>query len=298
MPTPIPSGEKTAFINIVKAAPYPGGPIEADRLNTLLNNYEDIIVAIMRQLTLFASNNQYLTQAIGVFDDPSLQNVLIFNNKTVNNLTTVTDWAMLINCTVDGTLRLTTSFPGYVALTILGTTKVANLDIDATLNVQEIYIGPSCTVGFLDGTASGVVINTIWLPFIKSSPSNLLAIANGTIVNQIVLDEGSYFGGFREDTQSSCASPVTNLAYGVITYNSIQLMWTAPASPYLFINIYFKQTGTQSWDKADETIGSYAENGYTFTKLAANTSFDFKVEVICLNGGHADTLTTVQTTAQ
>lgn len=283
MPTPLPSQEKNDFIAIVQAAPYPGGPKEAERLVTLLVNYEDVVIAICRQLPLFAANSTYLKTAIAVFDDNQLQVVGIYNNKIL--VPPLADPILVINSTITE-IVLTTS-PNYKALTILGKTAIERITVDTNTTVNEIYIGPDTEVKWLNGAASGAIVNTIWLPFLRTTPSRLLGVANNSIINQIVLEPGSYFGGYaKEDPALPCNSPVTNLAASNVTHNAVSLTWTAPQVDSLFTNIYYRQIGFNDWIPADDAIGIFnGDTGYTFNSLQPDTKYEFRVIVICKNGG-------------
>ena len=68
MPTLIPNIEKQAFIAIVAVR----NPNEALRLQSVLNYYEDVPIAIGRQQEDFAYNNGYLTAAMNTLDNTNL----------------------------------------------------------------------------------------------------------------------------------------------------------------------------------------------------------------------------------
>lgn len=283
MPTPLPPQEKADFIAIVQAAPYPGGPKEAERLAIVLVNYEDVVMAICRQLPLFAANNTYLKSALAVFDDNQLQAVSIYNNKIL--VPPLADPILVVDSTITE-IVLNTS-PTYKALTILGKSSIERITVAASTNVNEIYIGPETEVKWLDGSATGAIVNTIWLPFLRNTPSRLLGVSNNSIINQIVVEPGSYFGGYaKEDPAATCSSPVTNLVAGTITHNAVSLSWTPPQADALFTNIYYRQYGFNDWIPADDATGIFnGDIGYTFNSLKADTKYEFRVIVICKNGG-------------
>lgn len=281
MPTPIPIGEKDAFIAIVQAAPYPGGQQEAYRLQSVLVNYEDIPVAIGRELPLFASNNGYLTAAMAVFTDSALQAVGIYNAKTG---TTLADAVMIINSTYTGTVTLSakTVIPG---LTILGTSTVNRVTLATNINLSNLYIGPGSILNIVDSSVAGAFINNIWLPYLKSTPSILKTAVNGSQIGNIEIDEGSYYGGQSYVPESgSCSMPVTDLVVGIITHNTLSLTWTNPEE-YLFINVYYRKKGSNVWLQATDVTGNFdGATGYTFNTLESETDYEFQVIVTCVNG--------------
>ena len=268
MPTPLPSGEKTAFIDIVKAAPYPGGPGEADRLESILNNYEDIPMAIYRQLELFASNNSYLTRAIAVFDDAELQVIGVFNNK--QSITPLADPVLIINSQYTEVTLSPASPPA--TLGILGNSNIGKITLGLGTDLSQLYIGPKVVVDVFDSSASvasppvNTVLQTLWLPFMKSTPSALKMAAYQSNINQIIIDEGSFFGGIQAyDPELPCPYPVTGITATEVTKNGVFVSWTAPAGDYLFIDTYYKKTNSSVWIKADEAAGEFVnETGFVF----------------------------------
>lgn len=293
MPTPLPSNEKADFIKIVQAAPYPGGPLEAFRLESILNNYEDVFTAIMRELPLFASNNAYLTAAIGVFTDANLMAVGIWNNKTISS-PPLTDPALIINSTITNwPVFITPSSPPInQVLCILGNSRIQEITVEAYTNLTELYIGPASVVDLVDSTATNAIINTIYLPYIRNTPSRLNTILFNSQVNQIVLEDGSYFGGYSNDNPMAvCDLAITNFStQAPLNHNSIILTWTppyqSPPDAYLFINTYYRQAGSNTWLQASEDIGYFNDDhGFAFTQLEEGTSYEFRVGVVCVNGG-------------
>lgn len=296
--TPIPGGEKTAFINLVTVAPAPGGPFEASRLQSIMNNYEDVYTAINRELSLFSTANAYLTEAMAVFTDASLRNVFIFNQKNDSPTASPVNPQLISNSTFTGTATVTANASG---LSLLGNTNVRRLQLSANVNLQNLYIGPGCTLDVLDASASGAFVSNIWLPFANNTQSKINSVVFGSGVGALHIEEGSYFGGQNQDDPDlTCAKPVTNLVAGNITNNSIDLTWTPAASGWLFLNLYYKESSSSIWISAGDAIGGYAitsgaPTGYTFRELKADTWYDFMVSVRCNNGGMANTTVTAHT---
>ncbi len=294
--------EKQAFIDIVKAAPFPGGPQEALRLEDILVNYTDIVTAVNRQQQLFASNNSYLTQAMSVFSGPSLLQADIWFNTTQTS-PPAQNPVMIINCTLTN-VSITASSPIIQQyLTILGPTVIDYITIDAAATLQEIFIGPGARVKTLDASdyvgspPSYARVNLITLAFDKSTPSYLDMVTYGSSIGSVLVQEGSYYGGvLGADPQSACASAVTGLAVTDITFNSVLLEWTPPAGAYLFINVFYRETNSSVWVPVTVQDGEYVqESGFVFRSLDKDTLYDFMVRVICLNGGYNDSEISGQT---
>lgn len=304
MPVQIPLNEKNNFIALVEVAPYPGGAMEADRLRSILVYYDDIVTAIYRQLDLFAANSAYLTQGLDCFDNAQMQAVGIWFNYTTSS-PPLTDPVLIANSTIHNDIIISAdSPPVYTTLAIIGNSFVDRVLLSSGASLNELYIGPGSTVDKLNAAATSAIVNTIWLPFAKSTPSKLNVAEYNSIVGQFVIEEGSYFGGFsNKDPESSCATPVTDLTYGIINHDTIQITWTPPdmQSPpyaYLFINTYYRLKGSQVWLKADEAVGFFnGESGFTFKRLKCDTTYEFRVAVTCNNGGVANSdVLTIATT--
>lgn len=292
MPTPLNPNEKNSFILLVQAAPFPGGPFEASRLEDILNNYEDIYTAVMRELELFATNNAYLTQAMACFNDTQLQAVGIWNNKTISS-PPLTDPVLIVNSTITDLVIITASSPVVDQnLAILGNSFISRIVLTDYANLQEIWIGPGVTVDGADSSRTGAIINTITLPFLRSTPSRLNFAVYGSQINQVNVSDGSFYGNqSNDDADSTCASVITDLAVQYFTRNTVQLTWTPPSlqSPpadYLFINTYYRIKGSNTWILADEDVGLFnGETGFTFTQLEKGTKYEIEVIVTCLDGG-------------
>jgi hypothetical protein len=242
MPTPLPQPEKDAFIAIVNAAPYPGGPREAARLQTILVNYEDIFTAICRQLSLFVTNNAYLVEAMKVFTDADLIAVGIWNGKLTDPGGGV-EPICIINSTISTTLQLTPSADKVLA--IIGTSSITQVTFAASTIINDLYIGPGSELKYAVGTAGDVLIKMITLPFLRNTPSTLFAVAFGTPVNSVKVDYGSYYGGYTNiDPAVPCGTPVTGLTVGTVTHNTVPLTWTPPVSDFLFINHILPEEGS------------------------------------------------------
>lgn len=301
----IPPDEKAAFIAIVQAAPAPRGYIEAIRLQTILTDYESIIVAIQRQKNLFASNNAYLTECMNVFsDDTELLNAGIWYNK---NLTSppITDPKVIINSNINDDVFLTTiSPPTIFDLTILGPTYIKRIYLEAFVNLFNLYAGDGVLIDQIDGSNTGCLINRIMLTNIANNPARLNYAVAGTAINGFFPD-AKYFGGYSNDNpEATCTATVTEYKYDIITHNTISLTWTppndqSPPAQYLFINTYYRPKGSDTWQLADETVGlRNGDDGFTFNQLKTDTTYEFRTDVKCNNGGISSTaILTVATTA-
>lgn len=296
MATTIPPEEKQAFINIVKVAPYPGGPQEAGRLQDILNNYSDVYATIMRELPLFASNNSYLISAISVFNDDELQSVGIWVNKTISSPplvnpvliinSEITDWPVLIE---------PSSPPIQQDLCILGPTTIDEITVLGFTALTELYLGPGVTLNALDASEDQARVGTIYIKNAKNNPAALNSVVYQSNISQIIQDPGTYFGGVTNDNPlAPCDNPVTNLTTREITNNSVTLNWDTPESKsppesFLFINVFYRKSGSQTWIAVSDGDGEYVGNtGFVFRYLEKDTFYDFKVSVTCLNGGIAD----------
>lgn len=303
MPTPLPSGEKAAFIAIVNVAPYPGGANEAARLQTILNNYEDIIVAITRQLTLFESNNSYLINAITCFNDNQMQLVGIWVNKD-STTPPLTNPVLIVNSTIDLVNIAPTSPPQYNALCILGPSLVKDIVLAAGIELNELYIGPGATVDVADGSMAiasppsspPTIIGKIYLPFVRSTPSSLNAVKYLSVVNQVVVEPGSYYGGVQAtDPNLTCTETVSGISAQEITKDSVYVSWTAPDS-YLFINTSYKKSNSKVWIPVTDETGEFnGDIGFVFRHLEPDTFYDVRIAVQCLNGGWSFNSITFQT---
>lgn len=284
MPTPLPTPEKDAFIAIVNAAPYPGGPREAARLQTILVNYEDIFTAICRQLSLFVTNNAYLMEAMRVFTDANLVAVGIWNAKLADPGGGIQP-VCIINSTISTNVQLIPS--SNKVLAIIGTCSLAEVSLAPSTIVNELYIGPGSELKYVLGNTSNALIKMITLPFLRNTPSSLFAVAFGTQINSVNVDYGSYFGGYTNiDPATPCATPVTGATIGTVTHNTVPITWAPPATDYLFINIYYRKKGALDWIPGTDSMGTFNGNtGYTFNSLLPDTVYEFRIIVVCKNGG-------------
>jgi len=308
MPNLLPSDEKTAFIALVNAAPYPGGPSEAARLEDILIYCEDVPMAITRQINLFAGNNAYLTEALGVFSENTLEFAGIQFGVTETE-TPVQDPLIIANSTISNVVLNpnTSSPPTEKGIVIIGTSTIATVTLNAGTVVDNFFIGGPATVDQLDAS-SGVAsppssppaytaVNNLWLSSLRSQTASLNRVTYGSMINQVIKDQDSYFGGvLGYDPELPCSIPVTNMRASEVTSNGILVSWTAPLSGYLFINTYYRLHSSSDWIKATTEDGDFTGNvGFIFRHLQKDTFYDFKAEVECNNGGRISTELTVQT---
>lgn len=306
MPTPLPSNQKTAFINLVKVAPYPGGILEAGILQGLLNNYEDVANAFFRQLYLFAANHSYLVEAISIFTNLSaLNNVGVYFNQSIAS--TVVNPQLIIDSQIVST---PSSSSGIIIgqdsnlLAVMGTSYVDNVYVNAGKNLEYFFIGPQSEVDLLDSSATTndspfgfARVGSLWIPFLKNGGGRLNGAAPYSNIGTPNVDTGAYYGGILSyDPNIDCSNPVTNLNAGDITHNSVTLLWTPPLSNYIFINVFYKKAESPSWILADQTVGEYIQqSGFVFRELSADTYYDFMVRVQCNNGGVSSTTISAKT---
>jgi hypothetical protein len=298
MPTPISPTDKSNFIDLVRVAPSPGGPQEAIRLQDIFNTYDDVIIAIGRQLSLYSGSNAYLIECMATLNDTDLKNVFIFNMKIDDPSSGPSNPRLICNSTFTGTINITSNSDGLV---ILGNSSVSRVQLAANVNLANLYLGPGCTVDVLDASASGAFVSNIWLTFMNNTASSLNSVVFGSGIGAVHIDEGAYYGGQDpNDPQLPCAKAVTGLAASDITNNSVALSWTPAADGWLFLNLYYKKKDSSVWIQAGEAIGGYfvtsgAPTGYTFGNLDPDTWYDFRVSVRCNNGGVAVTQISAQT---
>lgn len=306
----LPSNQKQAFINIVAAAPYPGGPAEAVRLQTILNNYSDIPTAIYRQLPLFASNNAYLSS---VMDAVAISNANLLGAgiwyKQTSASPPITDPVMVINSNITEIILNAPSPPGTKTLSILGSSNIGEIALVPGCELNNLYIGPGATVDKL--TASLTLtsppttsrVDLVQVDFLKSTPAALNMATFGSNIGSVIVTPGSYYGGvLAYDPANPCSAVVTGLMVTDITYNSALLSWTLPISsppgsqPFLFINIFWRLTNSSVWIPVSASDGDYAgQHGFVFRNLDKDTLYDFRVETVCPNGGLAEALIGAQT---
>ena len=260
--TSIVSGQKTAFLALVNAAPIPGGPFEASVLASILVYYSDIPRAISREIDLFKDNNSYLTEAMACFaaNDNDLQAAGIYVGKSGVNLS---DPVMIINSDYTGIVTLDTNSTG---LAILGNSTVKRIQINTNIDLQNIYVGPGCSIDLVDASATSAFVNSIWLKFSKNTASSLNGAVYGSEIGQVQVDPGSYYGGVDYiDPQATCSEPVTYLTAGSITHNSITLVWQPPANGYIFLEVYYKKANSAVWKLVDDSVGGYINTAGYFT---------------------------------
>ncbi len=286
MPTQILQGEKTAFIALVTIQ----SAYEAARLVDVMVNYEDIPTVIGRQLQVYEANFPYLIELMDVFaaSDADLIAAGIYYKKTA--LASVTNPTAIINCTYS-TNGLTVQYTDNIlGLMVVGKSVVDTITVDATKTLSFLYVGPGSSVNMADSTAAGSSINRIELAFIRSTAARLNLVKFGSNIGPVVVQPGAFYGGISNDNPNlTCAAPVTDLKAGIITHNSIQLIWVPPVSGYLFIDVFFRKTGSSVWVKVTDLHGDYAADntGYMFRQLERDTFYDFEVITTCNNGGTA-----------
>lgn len=307
----IPSNEKNAFLALVAVAPLPGGPSEVERLQTILITYADINTAIQRQQELFASNNSYLTQAMACFDDNQLQAVGIWNNKQQAS-PPLTNPVLIVNSNFT-TVDLTATSPAiYVGLTLMGNTYIGRLNLSLGVILNELYIGPGCTIDVYAGAAyvsSPPVFsktNTIWMPNIKNMPATLNAATYESQIGNIVIEPGSFYGGvMNNDPNLPCAQNVSNITATEQTKNAVLISWVlpilnsplvSPANNYLFLKVFYRLQNSNPWIEATEADGDWVGGtGFIFRNLQSDTFYDIKIQTQCQNGGIAKEQITIQT---
>lgn len=275
MPTAIPQPEIDAFIDIVKFK----SAYEAERLPSILVNYEDIPTAIYRQLDEFSTNAPYLAACMDVFTDADLQAAGIYNEKSA--ITPASPVLIIASTDVDIQVATDTN-----SLYILGASQVNEITFVAGKALNTLYVGAGAEVGLIDVTAASSFIYRLYADFKK----NVGAIVKRVLINSNILftyiAPGAIYGGVGYDNTAACANPISTLAFTNITGDSIQLGWVAPASPYISIDISFKRSDSAIWAPATTLNGDFVGNtGFIFRKLDGDTNYDFSITVTCPNGG-------------
>ena len=292
MPTLIPNIEKQAFIAIVAVR----NPNEALRLQSVLNYYEDVPIAIGRQQEDFAYNNGYLTAAMNTLNNINLQAAGVYYQQQLSAPLS-TPPVMWINSNTNAGIVIASSPPGFA---VLGSSNINKITLDPYVVIPGLYIGPGSIVDVLDGTATGSIVNYLILPFARSTPATLNTAKFGTTIGSVQVADGSYFGGYQDDDANSLCFPVTNMQATEITKNGVLVSWTPPVSsspPILFIETSYRKTGSKVWIPVDETIGDYQGlSGFAFRCLEPDTWYDIQATVQCGNGGYSFNQITIQTT--
>jgi hypothetical protein len=298
MATPVDPSEKANFIALVNVI----NPQEAIRLEEVFVNYEDLPTVIGRQLPTYASNNQYLKECMDVLNSAYFNAAGVYYNGAF--AVPVTDPLLWINTTTTAGITFTADSDGFA---ILGSSDINLITLDAGVALANLYIGPGSSVDMLDSSNTetspptsppvGTIVNEIWLPYLKSTPSTLKAVKFGSQIGQVNLSEGSYYGGLQDvDPELTCAIPVTAMQATEITFDSILVSWTTPANGYLFIVPFYKKTNSKTWIKCTDSDGDFVDDtGFIFRHLEKDTYYDFKAELTCVNGGRAVTEITTQT---
>lgn len=293
MPTPIVSGQKTAFLAMVNAL----NPTEALRLNGILVNYSDIPNAI----AMFTKYPDFLNAGMACFaaNDSDLRAAGIYVNTSLEDSPPITDPVMLVNTSSPYSLYLTIS-----ALTIymLGTTNANDIVVLADVSLNLLFIGAGSTVNILDSTATDAIVNIVDIDYRNDTPAALNSIAYGSTVTTVNVSPGSYYGGIKNiNPETKCDLAVVDLAIGAITYNTVFLRWTppdnfSPPEVYLQLLVFYRKTGSEVWLPVDNTTGEYVGNaGYVFRTLDKDTLYDFMVSVTCINGGTCSSVISSQT---
>ena len=278
MPTPIPGGEKAAFIAIVKIS----FPNEALIVNNIMNNYEDIPIVINRMVDYYTSYPQFLNIAMSCFDNAALLAAGIYFNQTI--VLGITNPALIINSNITGSAVI--NLPNNY-LNILSNSSIDDIVLDGT-NTGNIWIGSGSVVNILDASDGASSINAIFIKNLRNNPSTLKTLFTNSNVGPIMVDDGAYYyGDGSTDTTVACANPVTDLAATNVTYNAALITWSNPASTdWLFVKLYYKEQTSESWLEVNESVGQFVgDTGFSFNKLKAATYYNFKVITTCINGG-------------
>lgn len=298
---PFNNSQVQQFIALTNAAPYPpGGAPEAARLATIFKTVHDIPTVICRQIDLFESNNAYLVQALSIFDDADLLSVGIWFNKTQTS-PPVTDPFMVVNSTITEIILNPVSPAVYKALAILGTSVIGSIVLSPGTELSEFRIGPGATVDVMDASlittspAQNAMVDRVWMTYGRSTPSRLNSIVYGSNINGVYIEGKSYYGGVKENPDNTCSEYVTNITATEVTHNAVFVSWTPPGN-FLFVNTFYRKTNSQTWILATEVEGEFVDDsGFIFRSLEADTYYDFRVSVTCLNGGMASVDVTTQT---
>lgn len=288
MPTPIPPLRKTAFIVIVNAV----DPIEAGRLVTILNNYEDVPTAIGRQEDVFNASPAYLNEVLTTLDNAVLLTVGIYFKRTPNAL--VVNPVLWINSITTFGISFTASAPGFG---ILGVSTIDSIILGAGVNINLLAISPQASVDIVDSTANNSYIERIYVQYAKSTGASLNVVRTNSHVGVVDVDSGAYFGGYSNvDPMAVCPNPVTGIAAREVTHNGVLISWAPPVAGYIFIDTYFRKTNSSMWIKATTDDGDFVGyTGFVFRHLDPDTYYDFNIVVTCNNGGRTASTVTTQT---
>lgn len=307
MATPIPSAYKDAFIALIQVT----NEYAALRCADLVNNYEDIPIGLGYVLNPIEANPAYLNELLNCFPDVrELNAVGIYYNQDNADIQNVTYSGINIfcNCNLSGGISVgfMDSPPASPPVTSVASIWLANttsvtqgITVNSGFVLNILYMGSGSSVDVLDSSASGSAVATLTLMNVKTNPSSLSQIKTGSNIGRVEIQTGAIFGGIGFDApDSSCAQPVTNLAVGNVTHNTVPLTWTNP-STYLFINIYYRKQQAPNWIPATDKDGDFVgQTGYTFRTLLPDTNYEFSVVVTCKNGGLSPReIVTAQTTS-
>lgn len=286
----IPSEEKENFISIVSAV----NPLEALNLQDILNTYDDLVNAILRQLNVFSDNNAYLTRCIAtILDDSELQAAGIFYNKTDDAL--LTNPKVIINSTYSTGIAIATV--NSSGLYILGPSNIELVTMEMGRELGYLFIGSGAIVNVADSTASGALIRGVDVKCQRNNAGKLNAVKFGSKVYQVLVDPGAYYGGYKEfNPEGDCTSEPANFAYSNVTHNSVVLTWDALQQPHVRLDVIYKKTEDNEWKVVTPNDGEYKSTdlgfvSFSFGELEKDTFYDFRLRATCLNGGTKETAT-------
>ena len=292
MATAIPSGQVTAFINIIKAY----NPTDINYVNWLSTNlvyFSDIPTALFYYIPDDITwNIPLLTQLMACFsaNDSDLQAAGIYVSKN----TSFTNPVLLINSNDEGGgISITSS---QTSLGILGNcTITGNLTISSSVTLGYLYVGSTVKMNILDSSASNANIGQLWIRYLQGLGGYVSGAIVGSSISNAIVDTGAYYGGILNDSPlNTCSASVTGLTcsaypanFPVITHNTIPLYWTGTTGTYIKLVIQYKKSSSTIWLTADDTVGNYVSpTCFMFTTLDHDTYYDFQVISVCTNGGY------------
>lgn len=280
MPTPIPSGEKTAFLDIIKI----GLPDQVNYMNTNLVNYEDIPLIVHQNIDYFIEFPQFLAIALNCFTNATMLSVGIYYKQTI--VVPVTDTLLIVNSTFSDTITIDINLN---FLDILNNSVIYDLIIN-NVNIVTLNVASGSSINILDPFSASGSITVLNIKNVRNNASTVSTLQFGSLVGLIQVDDGAFFGGYNEvNIELPCAIPVTGLGVTNITFNSMTIGWTNPViTGWLYATLYYRESNTTSWIQVDKTIGDFlSDNGFIFTQLQPSTFYDFQVIITCINGGQS-----------
>jgi chitodextrinase len=237
-------------------------------------------------------------------------------NTTQNVVLSVNPTGAIIYYTTNGSTPTTSSTVYSSPIAVSANMTIKFLAQDASGNATSVQtaiytidtVAPTVTISPVSGTYNSTQTvqitsneGTIYYTLDGTTPTTSSTVYSGTIsvsatqtVKYLVVDAaGNQTTGSATYTiDTTSPDPVTNLAVGTVTYNSIPVTWTAPsATDVSKYEVAYSSNGGSTYTIATSSLSTPATS-YTVTGLTASTTYTIRVVAID-TAGNRSTPTTV-----